>query len=162
MKQLLIIRHAKSSWAIKGQDDFDRPLNERGHADAPVMAQRLVKKHIQVDHFVSSTAKRAITTAGYFAEAYQVDKKNINGVQKLFHAYPMVYYEVIKTLADKYHTVAIFAHNPGITLFANELTSTQIDNMPTCGIFAIKLVSNSWADFEGAPKTFWFLDYPKQ
>ena len=30
MKQLLIIRHAKSSWALPHQLDFDRILNERG------------------------------------------------------------------------------------------------------------------------------------
>lgn len=162
MKQLLIIRHAKSSWALKGQDDFDRPLNDRGHRDAPAMAQHLLKKHIHIDLFISSTAKRAITTAGYFAEAYQVIKKDIRGEQKLFHAYPMVFYDVIRTLEDTVTTVAIIAHNPGITLFANELTTTKIDNLPTCGIFAIKADSRHWADFESAKKTFWFFDYPKQ
>ena len=31
MKKLTLLRHAKSSWNDPGQDDFDRPLNERGH-----------------------------------------------------------------------------------------------------------------------------------
>ncbi len=162
VKQLLIIRHAKSSWALRGQDDFDRPLNDRGHSDAHIMAERMLKKHIQINLFVSSTANRALTTAGYFAEVYQVKKKDIRGVQNLFHAYPMVYYNVIRTLEDTVTTVALFAHNPGITLFANELTTTQIDNIPTCGIFAIKADIRRWADFESAKKTFWFFDYPKQ
>ena len=43
-KQLILIRHAKSDWGNPGLDDFDRPLNERGKKDAPVMAQRLRNK----------------------------------------------------------------------------------------------------------------------
>lgn len=161
VKQLLVIRHAKSSWANPGQDDFDRPLNDRGHKDAPMMAQRLLERQVQLDVIVSSTARRAFTTAGYFAEAYQLHKKDIRGMQQLYQAYPAVFYDVITKLEDTVTTAAIFAHNPGITLFANELTTTQIDNMPTCGIFAIKANIHHWKDFEDAKKTFWFFDYPK-
>ena len=31
MKTLYLLRHAKSDWSDPGLDDFDRPLNERGH-----------------------------------------------------------------------------------------------------------------------------------
>ena len=48
MKQLLIIRHAKSSWDLSGLNDFDRPLNDRGIKDAPTMAKRLLDKNIAV------------------------------------------------------------------------------------------------------------------
>jgi len=44
MKTLLLIRHAKSSWDQPGLSDFDRPLNERGKKDAPVMAKRVKEK----------------------------------------------------------------------------------------------------------------------
>ena len=44
MKQLLLIRHAKSSWADFEQKDFDRPLNDRGKKDAPAMAKRMRKE----------------------------------------------------------------------------------------------------------------------
>ena len=59
MKKLLLVRHAKSSWDDPFQKDFDRPLNERGHSDAPLMAKRLLKQDIDIDAFVSSTAVRA-------------------------------------------------------------------------------------------------------
>ena len=59
MRQLLLIRHAKSDWGDFSLPDFDRPLNERGKRDAPVMAQRLLDKKITIDAFVSSPAKRA-------------------------------------------------------------------------------------------------------
>jgi phosphohistidine phosphatase len=162
MKQLLVIRHAKSSWALAGQDDFDRPLNERGMRDAPMMAQRLLDKQVSIDAFITSPANRAITTANYFAEVFQLGKGKMKTVRQLYHAQPRVFYETIAAIEDKVVTAAIFSHNPGITAFVNELTSTKIDNMPTCAVFAIKADTENWKDFLRAKKTFWFFDYPKQ
>ena len=48
-KQLLLIRHAKSSWDDFSIKDFDRPLNGRGKKDAPVMAKRLLDKDITIE-----------------------------------------------------------------------------------------------------------------
>ena len=69
MKQLLIIRHAKSS--LDALTDFDRPLNNRGQMEAAEMAQKLIAENITVDAFISSPALRAISTASYFLEAFQ-------------------------------------------------------------------------------------------
>lgn len=75
MKQLLLIRHAKSSWDDPSVNDFERSLNERGKKDAPVMAQRLSDKNIRIDSFISSPAKRASRTAKIFAEIFNKKKK---------------------------------------------------------------------------------------
>jgi phosphohistidine phosphatase len=162
LKQLLIIRHAKSNWALAGQDDFDRPLNERGMRDGPMMAQRLLDKEVAIDAFITSPANRAITTANYFAEKYQLGKGKMRTVRQLYQAQPKVFYETIASIEDTVTTAAIFSHNPGITAFINELTPTKIDDMPTCGVFAIKIETDSWKDFWLSKKTFWFFDYPKQ
>ena len=161
MKQLLIIRHAKSSWSTPGQNDFDRPLNERGQRDAPMMAKRLLDKKIRIDTFVSSPANRAFTTASYFAEAYSAAKSDVKTFPQLYHAPAAIFFEVISKIEDGNTTAAVFAHNPGITSFVNELTTTIIDDMPTCAIFAIKADCDHWKDFRSAKKTFWFFDYPK-
>ncbi len=161
-KTLLIIRHAKSSWDWETLNDFDRPLNERGKKDAPVMAQRLKNKNILIDAFVSSPAKRARKTAEYFADTYHRKKEDILLVSKLYHAPPSVFFEVVNELNDAFNTVAVFSHNPGITAFVNQLTDeVRIDNMPTCGVFAVKIEGVSWKLFEKAKKEFLFFDYPK-
>ncbi len=161
-KTLLIIRHAKSSWGIGMLNDFDRPLNDRGKGDAPSMAQRLLEKKIKLDHFISSPAKRAKTTAVIFAEKYKFPENAIELVPSLYHASPVTFFSVIETISNQYNNVAVFSHNPGITEFANRLTDkVRIDNMPTCGIFAIKIYSNKWKDFSVAKKEFLFFDYPK-
>ena len=161
MKQLLIIRHAKSSWALAGQDDFDRPLNERGMKDAPMMAQRLLAKQVSIDAIITSPANRALTTANLFADSLQLKKGRVTTVQKLYHAYPAIFNEVVAAIEDEVMTAAVFSHNPGITAFVNELTATKIDNMPTCAVFAVRAAIDHWKDFRTAPKTFWFFDYPK-
>jgi phosphohistidine phosphatase len=161
MKSLIIIRHAKSSWDLSTLNDFDRLLNERGHRDAPMMAKRLLDKKIAIDAFISSTAKRAFTTASYFAEAYDVKERNIIKVSELYHAASNIFYDVIKNVDDNLNTIAVFSHNPGITDFVNQLTDVRIDNMPTCGIFAITIKTESWKGFAGAEKEFCFFDYPK-
>ena len=68
MRTLYICRHAKSSWADPGQDDFDRPLNERGLLDAPRMAKIFRERGEPVDLIVTSPAVRALTTARFFAK----------------------------------------------------------------------------------------------
>lgn len=161
MKKLLIIRHAKSSWDASVPVDFDRPLNERGQKDAPEMAKRLLKKDIKIDAFISSPAKRALSTAEYFAEAYGEKRRNIIEIPSLYHPAVHVFYNVIEELDNDYKTVAIFSHNPAITDFVNQLTIARIDNVPTCGIFGVKVDIKKWKNFEEAKKEFWFFDYPK-
>lgn len=161
MKQVLLVRHAKSDWSTPSLGDFDRPLNDRGKRDAPVMAQRLVEKKIAIEAFISSPAKRAKRTAVIFAKEYKQDKDDIIFIEELYGAGPEVFFDVISKLKNKYETVAIFSHNPGLTDFANQLTDAKIDNIPTCSIFAVKADTDKWADFQNAKKEFWFFDSPK-
>ena len=162
MKTLFIIRHAKSSWNLATLHDFDRPLNDRGKTDTPMMAQRLLDKNILIDHFVSSPAKRAKCTAELFAEKYHCSSDKIEFIPELYHASLATFFKVIDSLDNQYHSVAVFSHNPGITEFVNALTdSVKIDNMPTCGIFAVNIYTNDWKNFFEAKKELLLFDYPK-
>ncbi len=161
MKTLILVRHAKSSWDEIGLDDAERPLNERGKKDAPQMAARLKEKHIQVDAFISSPAKRAHKTSKFFAKEYGLNNNEILKVNKLYGASVGAFLEVISSIEDKNKTAALFSHNPGITEFANTLTSVRIDNIPTSGIFAVQAKTDKWGDFARAEKNFLFFDYPK-
>lgn len=161
MKRLLIIRHAKSNWNFPSLADFDRPLNDRGKHDAPMMAERLLKESIEIDAFVSSTANRALSTATFFIEKFGRKKNHIIEIDELYHAPASLFFSVIKSLNSEFSTVAIFSHNPGITEFVNQITNVKLDNMPTCGIFAVKCNIENWKDFSTNTNAFWFFDYPK-
>lgn len=162
MKQLLLVRHAKSIWANSGQSDFDRPLNERGHKDAPMMAKRIMDRGIHIDLVISSNAVRALTTAHYFATANKIAISDIVEHDFLYHAPPERFDKAIVLIPDEINTAAIVAHNPGITDFVNQLTTTQIDDMPTCAIFAVTIHTNSWKNWAAAKKEVLFVDWPKQ
>lgn len=161
MKELLLVRHAKSDWNDPSLADFDRPLNERGKREAPMMAKRLEEKKIKIDALVTSPAKRARQTCKHFAKELGFTKKDIVKDEKLYEAGEEDFYEVVESLENKWDSVAIFSHNPGITSFANSLTDTKVDDMTTSSIFAIKINSDKWSDFKTARKEFWFFDYPK-
>ncbi len=162
MKSVIIIRHAKSNWDNILHSDFERQLNDRGHQDAPMMAERLLDRKVKIDALISSPAKRAFTTAAYFAEAFDIKENSIIKVPELYHAPAPVFFNVISKVDDAYKTIAIFSHNPGITDFVNELTVAQIDDMPTCAMFAVKANITHWKLFAEAEKEFLFFDYPKK
>jgi phosphohistidine phosphatase len=160
LKTLLIIRHAKAETSFT-VNDFERPLNERGKSDALIMAKRVLEKNIVIDAFVASPAKRAKKTAELFCKAYNGKDGDIVFVSALYHAPAEIFYEVIKNLDDSFNTIAIFAHNPGVSYFVNKLTNVHIDGMPTCAVFAVQATIDNWKDFYRAKKEFLFFDYPK-
>lgn len=162
MKKLLLVRHAKSSWDTPTLKDFDRSLNERGEHDAAAMAKKIFSQKIPIDAFLSSTALRARSTAVHFAKAYSLSEKKLILVDELYHAPANVFYSVIKQFDDEWETVAMFAHNPGITDMVNSLGVAKLEDMPTCGIFGVSAETKTWMDFKTAEKRFLLFDYPKR
>ena len=161
MKQLFIIRHAKSDQRFFG-NDFERPLNERGVRDAISMSKRLKEKTPGIDAFVSSPAFRAKKTAEIFAETYGILTNEITFISSLYHAPVDTIYEEITRFSKKINAVSVFTHNPGVTFFVNTLISgIRIDNMPTCAIFGVVIHTTDWTNIVKAQKEFLFFDYPK-
>ena len=159
MKTLFLIRHAKSDWSIN-VPDFDRPLNERGKKNAPKMANFLKNLGVRIDSFVTSPAKRALTTCKYFAEVFE--NENITKVEKLYDASSSDFLEVIENLSDEIENVAMFSHNNGITYFANSLTNENIVHLPTCAVVGFKIETENWQDFKNSKKEFLFFYTPKE
>jgi phosphohistidine phosphatase len=162
LKSLILIRHAKSSWENFDVPDFERPLNDRGRKDAPTMAARMVKAGIKPDILLVSTAKRTRKTAGFFQDAWQLPNDQVRYLDQLYLASPGGFRQIIAELGTEFRTIAIISHNNGLTDFANQLTDTRIDNIPTCGIFAVRAKISDWKEFDQAEKEFWFFDYPKK
>lgn len=159
MKTIFFIRHAKSSWNDATLSDFDRPLNERGKRDAIFMAHHLFNQKLSIDAFISSPAKRARKTASYFLKEYGTG--DFIEVPELYLPHSEVFTKVIEKTDNRFQTIAIFSHNPGITEYVNGLTDAiRVDNVPTCGVFAIRCNAANWSDFLKAKREFLFFDYP--
>jgi phosphohistidine phosphatase len=162
MKTLLLVRHAKSSWENFSVKDEERPLSERGKKSAPEMAARLLKKKIPINALLSSPAKRARTTAEYFIETYGLNKNGIIIVPDLYMPNNEAFIRVIRNAPPGAASIALFSHNNRITDFANTLSETRIDHMPTCAVFAVKCNIKNWSEFEVGDNEYYFFDYPKK
>ena len=72
MKELLLVRHAKSDRNID-VSDIERPLKKRGKRDAKNVGEWLKKKNLLPDMLLSSPARRAIDTARLIFDELDVD-----------------------------------------------------------------------------------------
>lgn len=161
MKQLILVRHAKSSWDNPEWTDYSRPLNKRGLRDAPFMAELISKKNIIPDLIYSSPAMRAITTAKIFAEAlnYQIDKINQN--IGIYDKGSRFINKLIANTSNEVSNLFIFGHNPDITSLSSYYSGEFFDNVPTCGVIAVRFELDNWTDTQSENGELLFFEYPK-
>jgi len=159
---LILIRHAKSSWENPTDADFDRPLNKRGKQDAPRMGRQLKEKDFAIDFFISSPAKRALSTCERMAEILEYPMEKIKADLSLYHADEDGILKVVRGLSDKYDIVLLFGHNPGLTDFVNQLLNEHILNVPTCGVVSCLLDISSWKEATWGEGKLEFFDFPKK
>ena len=161
MKTLTIIRHAKSSWADSGLDDFDRTLNRRGKQDAPMMGQRLAERDVYPDLILSSPAKRADKTIKKIAKKIGYPREDIIFEEKMYLADVPELLKIIRSIENSVQHLMLCGHNPGVTEFSNYVSGERIDNMPTCGVAVIGFDINSWNDVDRNTGVLERFDYPK-
>ena len=161
MKQLYLVRHAKSSWKYPHLRDHDRPLNSRGKRDAPEMGRRLKTLGVLPSLLMASSSTRTIITAEVIANAIGFKTSEIISNEDLFHADTTLIAETVRKLDDQIASAMLFGHNPGLTWFANETGLLKINNIPTCGVVAFSLPIDSWKEFESGIGQLLFYDYPK-
>ena len=158
VKRLVIIRHAKSSWSNALIDDFDRPLNDRGKEDAPLMAKKLKDKKVVPDVMITSPAKRAKSTCKRFAKVFDIDKKQIVKEPKLYHAAESTIGKICSEIDEKVNVAFVFGHNPGLTNFVTYSSNLEIDNIPTCGVVVLEI--SSWKKLGKEKARAVYFDYP--
>ncbi len=161
MKQLFLIRHAKSSWAVHGLDDFDRPLSKRGKADGLDMANRLAEAGVQPDLIVASPAKRAKKTARMMAKATGYKKKKINYYDQLYLGTLPFHLQLIEQLFRKVDSLFLVGHNDTLTELAEYLTGRRFGNVPTCGIVAVEYPQPGGFSCDAGAGKLLFFDFPK-
>lgn len=154
MKYLTLVRHAKSSWDNASQADHDRPLNERGLRNAPVMGRFLAKTYFGMngvpallpkpDQLITSTALRAKTTAEIFQREFSLPHLMENS--QLYLAEPKTILQVVRQLDDAWKHVMLFGHNPGISDFVERMVARgETEEMPTCTAALLEVPWDTWS-----------------
>ncbi|WP_457576912.1 SixA phosphatase family protein [Desulfomarina sp.] len=162
MKELYLIRHAKSSWADPDLDDFDRPLNKRGRMNAPFMAGRISMRNIFPDRIVSSPALRARRTARFIAAGIGYGKRDIIYDRGLYFSGFSYFLDVAEYHLDEVDRIFMVGHNSVITDVAGYLCGETFDNVPTCGIVGIAFRGKKGFQRIDGKGSLLFFDYPRK
>lgn len=143
MKNLILIRHAKSSWDLPLKD-IDRPLDPRGIKDAQLVATNCIMFLPETFIIWSSIAKRASETALIFAQTISYPIENILYKEELYTFAENQLENVIKSCSNAFENVILFGHNAAITNFVNKFGDIFINNVPTSGFVALQFDTDSW------------------
>ncbi len=161
LRRVTLVRHAKSSWDTPGQADHDRPLNERGKRNAPMMGKRLLARGARPSLILTSTAKRARETAKIIAFQINYPREFIHSEADLYLATPEKILSVIAAQDDNFHDLLVVGHNPGMTELATRLSGRPIGNLPTAGVICVDVKLAGWSELGTVQGNMVYFDYPK-
>lgn len=147
MKNLILIRHAKSSWEAPLKD-FDRPLMKKGIHDAHNVSANISKFLPKTFLMWSSTAARAVETALIFAQNISYPIESIIYKDDLYTFEEKQLEKVIKSCDNAFESVILFGHNEAITNFVNKFGDVFIDNVPTSGFVSLQFDAESWDEID--------------
>jgi len=119
MRQLLLLRHAKSSWDDPALSDHARPLNARGRKSAMAMAQMMRELGLSPDIVLVSSARRTLQTLE--AHTPFEDGALVEPMDALYLAPWQQLLEVIQGAPDTARSLLVIGHNPGLHELALEL-----------------------------------------
>lgn len=146
MKNLYLMRHAKSSWRDASLADIERPLNPRGRRDAPRMGSILGARLVPMTFYVSPAERAQRTFRGI--------RKNWSGLKKAHGVmtpalYTFDYREVLDWITRQpaeTERLALIGHNPALTELINYFVSPgTLDNLPTAGWAELLLGIGNWS-----------------
>ncbi|MFC4219088.1 SixA phosphatase family protein [Flagellimonas marina] len=144
MKQLILMRHGKSSWEYEVSDK-DRPLQQRGIKDAHLVAKAFKESGPVIDFAFSSPANRALHTSMIFLRDIDFDLTRFKVDKHLYDFSGDSVDGFIKRLNNEWDTVAIFGHNYAFTSLANTWGDQYIENVPTAGLVHVTFDVDDWS-----------------
>ena len=145
MKNLILIRHAKSSWDYNVSDE-KRPLADRGISDAHLVSEEFKSQIFNPDKIFSSPANRALSTCKIFLDNLKISDNRLVISTKLYDFGGEQVIDFIKNIDEHHNNVILFGHNFAFTSLTNRLGSEFIDNLPTCGLVWLEFEIDSWKD----------------
>jgi phosphohistidine phosphatase len=110
----------------------------------------------------TSTAARARATAAFVQTGFRVREDGVIGVDDLYHASPEQILDVVRQTPNEVTSVAVVAHNPGMTWLANGMGHKAItDNLPTFGVARFDCAGD-WVSLRAGSARLDFLVSPKK
>lgn len=121
MRQLLLLRHAKSSWDDTKQPDRERPLSERGRHAAAAIRRAMGQLGLAPDLVLVSPARRTLETLAAL-EPWD-ETPLVDPVEGLYLAEPAQLFAVLRNVPETVRSVLLIGHNPGLHDLAQALVA---------------------------------------
>ncbi|GIX05373.1 MAG: phosphoglycerate mutase [Planctomycetaceae bacterium] len=145
-RQLLLMRHGKSSWDNPHLPDEERPLKPRGRKAARRIGRWLCEQGVELDFILCSTAVRAEQTCQELLAELRAQPM-VEYHPTLYHAPPETILRVLRHLSDGVHIVLVIGHNPGLEEFVSQVWGEPV-SFPTAALAWIDCPLASWNDIE--------------
>lgn len=140
--------------------DIERPLNDRGRRDAPLMGSVCAEELPPPDLILVSPAQRTRETVEAFLEGWKLDSIRIVVDERLYLAGISEWEDVVSERADGAGHILGCAHQPGVGDFACWLDSTYAREVPTGTVISFSVpVGELYRDcaeleFYGIPRDY--------
>ena len=154
-RRLILMRHAKSSWAELGAPDHDRPLNQRGRLAAALMGAWLREQPWRVDLALISSSARTRETWGRMNVAAGAEQVR----EDLYHAEPPTLWAAAQSAPQSAESVLILAHNPGLEALLQ--TALRGPTRVPTGAVAVLEHSGDWASISPTTARVVAYEQPK-
>ncbi|MDO9709442.1 SixA phosphatase family protein [Paracraurococcus lichenis] len=123
MRQLLLLRHAKSSWDDPALSDHARPLNARGRRAAAAIASAMRELGLTPDIVLVSSARRTLQTLEALTPFE--DGALIEPMDALYLAPWRRLLELIQAVPETARSLLVIGHNPGLHELAMALAGAE-------------------------------------
>ena len=143
MKQVIFLRHAKSSWEI-AVEDRHRPLQEKGIRAAAAVANHWLTFFLSADALLSSPANRAFHTAAILAHAIEYPFEKFHVQENLYTFSSQAIVRAVQQLDPRWDKVILVGHNPALSDAADYLSVKPTPELKTADWISLTFVENSW------------------
>ncbi|MFQ5469077.1 MAG: histidine phosphatase family protein [Gammaproteobacteria bacterium] len=162
MHEILLVRHAKSSWKYKKLEDEERPLNKRGKRDSHDMGKRLAAKKCIPDLILASPTQRTLSTALIIASHLGLSENIIRLDSRIYRGDIADLLALLKETPESAQRIMLVGHHNSIPLLFRTLSTESIERIPTCGIASIEMDITKWSKIKPQKGKLVFYDYPKK
>ena len=118
MQRLILMRHAKAEKTAASGRDRDRPLSDRGRADAAAMGRALAARGMRPDLAVVSPSTRTRQTWDLLHDAF--GDVQVREDEPLYNGGAETLRRFVEAGEDEAGCLMVVAHNPGVHLLAVE------------------------------------------
>ncbi|HTY70749.1 MAG TPA: histidine phosphatase family protein [Alphaproteobacteria bacterium] len=122
MKDLFLLRHAKSSWADPGMEDAARPLNKRGRKGAAAIGTWMEEEGLRPSLVLCSSARRTRETLELLHGALGA-RVPIQIEPGLYLADTASLLARLRHIPREVPSALVIAHNPGLQELVAELAA---------------------------------------